>query len=461
MDTIWTPDLSAYSGPKYQALAEALRAAVRSGALAPGARLPTVRDLAWQLGITPGTVARAYALATQEGLVEAVVGRGTFVLASRVESVPVFAPSPSEPGVVDMRHPQVPDVGQALVLAEALRRLASEVTPAWLNYPSQGDEAPLRAEIVRWLGGQMLGPLGADDLALTHGGQHAVGLVLRCILRGERPVVLVEDLAYPGLRHAARLARATIVAVDTDREGMQPAAFEEACRQHRPQVVCLTPDAQNPTAAVMGFERRTEIVRIARAHDVMILQDDCLSSPVQRLPGLRALAPERCYHVGSLSKTVTPALRFGWAVAPVGLGDALRLTMQQGQFALSRMISDLCLDLLRSGAARDLADAVRTEQSRRLERMVNVLGAYDLSWQPGLPFAWLRLPLGWRPSIFTRVAEARGVLVRPADEFAVIHGRAPNGVRLSVPGQVPLASLDAGLATVARLLASPMADLEV
>jgi DNA-binding GntR family transcriptional regulator len=81
MTTIWQPDLTQFEGPKYLALSHALRDAVRKGDLPEGTRLPPVRELAWQLAITPGTVARAYQIVTQEGLLEATVGRGTFVAA--------------------------------------------------------------------------------------------------------------------------------------------------------------------------------------------------------------------------------------------------------------------------------------------------------------------------------------------------------------------------------------------
>ncbi|WP_157970988.1 GntR family transcriptional regulator, partial [Pseudogemmobacter bohemicus] len=82
-DTTWSPDLSAWSGPKYLGLSRALRDAIRNGDLPPGTQLPTVRDLAWRLSLTPGTVARAYQISTQEGLLEATVGRGTFVASSQ------------------------------------------------------------------------------------------------------------------------------------------------------------------------------------------------------------------------------------------------------------------------------------------------------------------------------------------------------------------------------------------
>ena len=79
MDTIWQPELMDGQGPKYKAVAQSIRDGIAKGTLPVGQKLPPVRDLAWTLQITPGTVARAYTILTDEGLLEAEVGRGTFV----------------------------------------------------------------------------------------------------------------------------------------------------------------------------------------------------------------------------------------------------------------------------------------------------------------------------------------------------------------------------------------------
>ena len=215
-DTIWTPDLSQFPGPKYLGLSRALRDAIRQGQLAQGAKLPTVRDLAWAVGVTPGTVSRAYQLATQEGLLAATVGRGTFVASAAprlgpkqaiyAERDPVFGAAS-----VDLRSPQLPDVGQTTIFADTLRRVSDGVNASWLDYSPQHAEAPLRAAVCDWLAERDLGGFSADDIALTYGGQNAVTLVLQCCLRGDRPVVLTEDLCYPGFARAARLMRADVV----------------------------------------------------------------------------------------------------------------------------------------------------------------------------------------------------------------------------------------------------------
>nr|WP_277604812.1 PLP-dependent aminotransferase family protein [Fertoeibacter niger] len=335
------------------------------------------------------------------------------------------------------------------------------MAPDCVDYPSQRAEAPLRAAICDWLADRVLGPATADDVALTLGGQSAVGLIFQCCLRGERPVVLTEDLAYPGFRHAARLSRAEVVGVELDQHGLRPDALEAACRRHGPQVLCLTTEAQNPTAARMPEARRAEIAAIAQHHDLQVLEDDCYSIAESSAPAIRALAPERTWYVGSFSKSISAALRFGYIICPSGMGHTGRLTAQHSYFALPRPVSDLCLDLLTSGVAADLRRKVQAEFADRLQLIVNCLGAHDLGWQPGLPFVWLRLPSGWRVSTFARMAEAEGVLVRSADEYALVHGRSPNAVRLAIAGGIPRAQLEAALLRLARLLARPPAELAV
>ncbi len=466
LDTSWTPDLTHATGPKYLALSHALRDAIRDGHLAPGAQLPTVRDLAWALKVTPGTVARAYQHATQEGLLAATVGRGTFVAGAAARLGPTQAlmvdRDPARvSGRTDLRSPRLPEVGQGTAFAAAYAAMAAGMGGDWLDYPTAATEGPLRQAVVGWLAGRDLGPFGADDVALTHGGQNAIALILACCLRGDRPGVLIEDLAYPGFRHAARLSRAEVHGVEIDQHGLRPDALEAACRRHGAQVLCLTTEAQNPTAAHMPQGRRAEVAAIARAFDLQVIEDDCYTPAPTGVPALRAFAPERTWFVGSVSKTLSSALRFGWAICPTGMGHTGRLTAQHSFYALSRPVADLCLHLLTTGVADALRGRVTAAFSERLAVMVQAFAGQSLTWQPGLPFVWLQLPSGWRASTFLRMAEADGILLRSADEYALTHGRAPHAVRLAINGGLTLAQTAEVCGRLASLLARPPGDLVV
>lgn len=468
LDTKWLPDLSQFAGPKYLALAHALRDGVRDGLIAQGERLLPVRELAWRIGVTPGTVARAYTILTDEGLLEAVVGRGTFVAATAPrlgprQSLHVETPAAAGfgEGAVDLRSPQLPDVGQSAALAEAMHRVAGNLGRDWLEYPSLRRDLPLREALVGWLDGRDLGAFDADDIVLTHGGQSGMNIVLQCCMTGDRPVVFGEELAYPGFRHAVRLNRGEVVPVAMDGAGMRADALDAACRRYGGRLLFLTPEAQNPTTVKMPVERREDIVAIARAHDMQILEDDCYSVPGHSEPTLRALAPERVWHVTSLSKSVSAGLRFGMIIAPRGMGEAGRLAAQHGFFGLARPQTDIVLDLLRSGRAAELRDKVHAAYAQRLAIAVAALERFGLTWQEGLSFVWLRLPLGWRASTFAREAEQAGVLIRSADEYALVDGQAPNAVRIALAAGVPEDRFRSAMATLARLLANPPGDLPV
>ncbi|OYX41836.1 MAG: GntR family transcriptional regulator [Rhodobacterales bacterium 32-67-9] len=471
-DTIWQPDLSRFDGPKYLALTRALRDAVRTGGLQKGTRLPPVRDLAWRLGMTPGTVARAYQIVTQEGLLEAAVGRGTFVAATQpkfgasqpllVDSVGIFArPKGDEPGPADLRSPQLPDVGQNDAIAAIYQRLAREGGFDYLGYPGLRRDLDLRLALLDWLADRNLGAFGADDIVLTQGGQNAIGLALQCCLKGARPHVILEELAYPGFRHAARLNRAEIVPVMIDGAGLSAEALDEACRRTGARIVCVTTEAQNPTTVRMPVERRAEIVAVARHHDLQIIEDDCYSVGVATAPSLRALAPERTWHITSISKSLAAGLRFGGIVCPAGQGEPARLAAQHSYFGIARPIVDLITGLLSSGEADRLRDLTQAVFARRLEMTLNILGTFDISWQKGLAFVWLKMPDGWRASTFVREAETEGVLVRSADEYALIDGHSPNAVRIALDGASPEADFARALTAMARLLRSPPGDLPV
>ena len=154
-------------------------------------------------------------------------------------------------------------------------------------------------------------------------------------------------------------------------------------------------------------------------------------------------------------------LRFGDIVCPTGQGEYARLAAQHSYFGLARPLVDLMQQLLTSGEAGRLRDEAQAVLERRLELTVNALGSYDLSWRPGLAFVWLKLPMGWRASTFMREAETVGVLVRSADEYALMDGSAPNAIRIAIDGRSPEPDFVRALAAMTRLLRNPPGDLPV
>lgn len=444
-----------------------MRDAVRSGHLSEGTRLPPVRDLAWQLGITPGTVARAYKLAAEEGLVETTVGRGTFVTGTAVApdeeirlSAAALSPHVTD-GLMDFRGVHVPEVGQDAAIRRIMADLARGAGHDYVDYPTNGTDYAARVAVAQWIGPERAGRVRAEDVVLGLGAQKAGISALQAVLHGPTPIILTEALCYPGVRHAARLLRARLVGVEMDEEGIRPDRLEEALRQHGGQVLMTSAEVHSPTTIRTSLSRRQQIAQIARKYQLQIIEDDCHTISRPDLPVYRALCPERAWFVSSLSKTVSASLRFGFAVAPEGQGQLARQVAQSTFYGMPQIITDIAATLLRSGEADRFRADVADRVARRVRLAVNGLGQWDISWREDAPFLWLRLPQGWRGSTFARDCAAQGIRVKPADEFALSDGQAPNAVRLSLDSNLPAAQCEAALRVMSDLLAAPPMSVDI
>ncbi|WP_300057888.1 PLP-dependent aminotransferase family protein [uncultured Roseobacter sp.] len=471
MDTIWEPELVKGQGPKYQAVVTRIRQSIDQGALRPGDKLPPVRDLAWKLRITPGTVARAYTILTDEGALKAEVGRGTFVALPRpvlvdtdpieIDVIPHRKEEDGDQYNVNLFSPHLPCVGQDKLVRQLMAQVAQDPPSGVMHYPSRSGARAAREAVVHWLKGTPLGPLRERDVVLCHGGQNGIMLILQSILEGRAPTVLIEDLAYPGFRKAAELLRAEVVPVAMDEDGIIPEALEAAARAHDAQVLCTSPEVHNPTCGFSPVGRREAIAEIARRYDFQIVEDDCYRMGVNRAPSYRMLAPGRGWYVSSIAKTITPSLRFGYAIAPEGKSSLLRRAAEHSFFGVATPLTDLCSTLLTHPDMDALADATHKAFNTYVQSAVNVLGAYDLVWRPGVPFLWLRLPVGWRAGAFCQAAEAQGVQIRSAEEFVCRDARAPHAVRMAVNAGVSLKSFEAAMLRLRDLLDSPPEQLGV
>ncbi|MCA0996583.1 PLP-dependent aminotransferase family protein [Alloyangia pacifica] len=460
-DTIFELFENQASGPKYRMLASALRDGITQGKLAAGTRLPPVRELGWRLGMTPGTVARAYTILTDESVLVAEVGRGTFVRGAPETAPPLLIESgprevtPSGDAMVSLFTGRIPDLGQVALVREALARISARPSPGLMDYPTSRAFAPARQAALNWLADVPMGQVHHEDVVLSHGAQNGISLVMQAVLRGRRPVVLVEELCYPGFRRAAELLRAEPVPVPMDAQGLRPDALAELARKHEAQLLCTSPAMHNPTTHVTPPARRREIAAVARSCGLHVLEDDSTFLGEARCETYRAMLPEQGWFVSSISKTLTPSLRVGFVIAPRARRGDLRRAAEYGFFGLALPLADLVTDLLSRRETREIVRAVRERNALYVRSAVNFLGGHDITWNEEAPFVWLRLPAGWRAAAFCMAAEAEGVQVRAAEEFALRDAFAPHAVRIGMNGQVPLPEFEAAILKLRRLLDDP------
>lgn len=451
--TIWTPALESTDLPIYRRLADAIETDIRRGALSPGQRLPTHRDLAESLGVTVGTVTRGYAEASRRGLVRGEVGRG-MIVAFPQEQAPrlVFQDEPAD-AVIDMGL-VTPLYGLDPDLSAALRTLAGLTkTQDLLRYQQAGGNPQHRQAGARWI--QRHG-LEADpkQVLVTAGGQHALTVVLAGLFRpGE--AIGAEALCYPGLTSLTSMLGIKPVPIALDDQGLVPQALEAACARESLRGLYLMPNCQNPTTACLPEARREQIAVVARRHNLLIIEDESYGLTAQ-VPGtpLAALAPERTFFIAGFSKSVAGGLRIGFLQAPRAHVDRLA----QGIATTTWMASPLCAQIaamwINDGTAEAVCAQKRAEAHARNVLARGILADHRLAGHDCGYFCWLSLPEPWRSVQFQREAHRRGVELLGAETFVVGQAAAPMAVRLSLSAARDREQLAAGL----RILALMMAD---
>ncbi|WP_368188058.1 PLP-dependent aminotransferase family protein [Aestuariibius sp. HNIBRBA575] len=457
MGTNWHPDFQKEKGAKYNVLVQSIRGAIRSRDLKQGEKLPPVREMAWSLGVTPGTVARAYKMATEEGLLETTIGRGTFVSGTPVQ-VMDSEPPLSPPSINDgygFRSCKVPNLGQDRAIRAAMMTISQREQSNFVDCPDEFSDLHVREALVNWVDHGRHGRVSSDDFVLTLGAQNATLIALKSILTGPSPVILTEELAYPGVRLAARMLRAQLVGVKMDEEGIRPDNLEEMLRRHGGQALITAAEVHSPTTIQTSPKRRQEITEIARAYNLQIIEDDCHCIARPNRVSYRALAPERAWFASSLTKSFSAALRFGYLICPSQNARAARLVAQSSFYGLPSPMVDLWAELLNNGDIEKYRQMIEDSIEARVQMAVNILGQWELRWRPDVPFIWLKMPRGWRGSSFAVACEGIGIRIKPADEFALPDGAAPHAVRVALNECLSAKEREEALLKMRTLLENP------
>jgi len=455
-------------------LYEQLRAAIRSGRLAPGLRMPATRDLAGRLGVSRNTVTAVYELLVSEGDLQARPGSGTFVaealqpearraaapdMAGRVR--PLWTqPSPLAPGPMAPRHFLLGAPDHAAFPWDLWRRLAGRALRAHARQPAPG--APQGAPALRQaIAGHLSFARGvacrAEDVLVTSGAQQAFDLIAKVLVHRPGVRVAVEDPGYPPVRQAFAAAGAEVLSAPVDDEGLVVEAAPEGA-----EVICVTPSHQFPLGAPMSPARRQALLALARRTGAVVIEDDYDGEfrfdgrPLEALQTLDLSG--QVLYVGTFSKSLFPDLRLGFIVAPewarrplVAARMATGGPSQTAQATLAAFIAEGRL-------ARHVRRMRRIYAGRR-RALLEALADAPPGWLEPFPSAAglhlaLRLPGDADARGLLRLAAGLGVGAYPLSQFAADPGR-QNGLAL---GYGRLAEADvrigaAALAAAARRMA--------
>lgn len=441
-------ELQRQTGVSYvKQIKSAMADRIRSGLLAEGSPLPSIRRLSKQLSVSAMTVVQAYEELEQEGLVERIQGKGTYV---RTHTNPTFDPAPQDPyqwqhALTDYlprahlwRHEQhvghmginlsVASVEPALLpqkeLAEDLARLVQESPEMLVRYaPVQGDRE-LREELAKYHRERGI-QVTAEEVLITSGVQQGIDLVARCFL-GRGDVVVVEAPTYPSAIDAFRARGATVIPVPVDQEGMRLDILLSICDLHPPKMIYTIPTYHNPTGTVMSLRRRQELIELAQSYRCLLVEDNPwndIAFESSRPISLKQLDEDgHVIHMTGFSKSMAPGYRVACLLATGTVLTRLIGAKTTADLGTPLLTQRAILPFLRSAQGKSF----QTKLAQTLLHKRNlVLDLFEKNAPQGVRWTvpagglniWVTLPDWLRAEEVLHVAKQQGVTFLPGSAF--------------------------------------------
>ena len=342
-----------------------------------------------------------------------------------------------------------------------LKREGRTLSTYGLNSGPQGYR-PLRDFLVAKLKADAGIVCTADDILITSGSLQAIDLVNSTLLARGDTVIIEEDCYQGSINRLTRLG-VTVVGIPLDRDGMRMDALATALEELkqkgvRPKYIYTIPTVQNPTGTILPVERRQEMLRLSTAYGVPIFEDDCYCDLIwsgQRPPALYAMSEGGgVIHIGSFSKSIAPALRVGYIVAPWGvMSRMLALKTDAGSGALEQMVlAEYCARNFFKHVP-ELRRGLRAKLETLMESLTQHFGtAAEFDDPKGGIFLWVKLPDGVDTAKLYQPALAAGVAINPGAEWSVnkVHARSRLRLCFASPSHEEIHQGVAALAEVCR-----------
>lgn len=449
---MWVPDIAGANGPRYLALASAIAEAINSGELPAGTQLPPQRDLAKKLGVTVGTVGRAYTIIKRRELVCGEVGRGTFVRGHDDRTTtPSFIPE-RRTDTIDLIGVRIPVDEVVESVSRAISEIAQHTVLLPLSgYPPVSGYITHRAAGATWIKRRGL-DVPPERIVACNGAQQAILCTLATLANQGAPIIS-ECLTYSGMKSIAGLRSLELEGIEVDQEGMIPEALKERVTKTGGRIVFLQPTVHNPLGTSMSAARRQAIASIARTYDLTIIEDDAAGAGLSdQPPPIAAYAPERTVYITSLSKSVSPALRVGFIAAPPSIVERLSNMIYLLSLGASPLTLEVASLMIMNGSCDRISALNNQELVRRHGIVQEELAGLDVCNNRDAFFAWLRLPDQWTSAAYVEAAQRSGVSVVGADNFYIGATEPPRAVRLSLNPAPNVNSLIEGLRTLRRLI---------
>lgn len=464
--------------PLYRQLAADLSQGIRSGAFQPGDRLPSVRALCVQRGISPATAFQAYAWLEDRGLVERRARSGFFVRPHLVASS--FAVKAAKPmrrathvAISELvfnllgstRDVDVVPIGSAFPdpqwfpfedLARCGARAMRRLKPFKIMGALTAGDVYLREQLRRRYALHGVA-LNADEPIITNGALEALNLCLQAVTRPGDVVVVESPTFYAALQTLERLHLKALEVKTDPVQGVDLDALAVLLKRHKVAACWFMPTFQNPLGALMSEEKKRSLVQLLAQNDVPLIEDDVYAELhlVTRRP-LPAKAFDKkglVLHCSSFSKCLAPGYRVGWAAAGIFSKDVERLKMMSSlstsipsQLAISEYLSEGLYD-------RHLRHLRRVLSSQQSEAIAMIRQHFPIGTRVTQPdggyFLWVQLPKGYDALRVYKMAMEKDISIAPGVLFSADH-RFVHHLRLNI-GHLFDEKMKTAFATIGRI----------
>lgn len=439
MNTMWKPDPNKLTSPKYLSIAMALEQDIQTGRLVEGDKLPPQRELAYQLGVTLGTITRAYAEAERRKLVRGETGRGTFVAKTANVHSPLML-MPNTEGIqsydlarnLGLAHLN-PDLGQML------RELSYDPLVNSLNEygPSEG------TFYHREIGAQFLSefygaPANASQTLVTCGAQHGIQIAMLAMFnRGD--AIAVDEMIYPPILSVLPALGLQIVPIEAERDenghmgAMSAEALEDACTKHDIRGVFLIPNAQNPTTHTLSNAERQRLATVIEKHNLTVIEDDPYTPFISsKQKSFLELVPENTVLIGSPSKVMSAGLRTGYIHVPSNVKTAFANAIGESTWMAAPLNVEIVSRWITGGELQETLQRKREVLRQRYQYIKEVFPDNTLQGGEEKLFTWLQLPQQQSAELVAQAALLRGVEVLSHRNFQAMPRTDINALRVSL-----------------------------
>jgi GntR family transcriptional regulator/MocR family aminotransferase len=462
--------------PIYRQIADQVRHQIRRGTLPVGTRLPSIRQLAEQVGVARLTVETAYDDLRSEGWIETFVGHGTFVaktaspqeqlalLSNDISARTMLEALPTLESIKVLRSFAYAEPDEAFYPTESFWNIMNNLqhfSRELMGYTVSQGEPKLRVEIAKLVRGRGM-EISPDEILITNGVTQGISLVVQALTQlGD--CIIVEQPTHMTLLNLLETYGVRPVGIPMEADGMNLDLLEKAIIQYRPRFIYTIPNYHNPTGITLSPAKRQRLLQIAQRHGLLVVEDDIyglISYENSPPPALKAQdEKDIVIYVNGFSKVLMPGLRLGYVIAPQPLYNRLVALKRSGDLFTPALFQHALATFIHSGQFKAHMKRVLPIYAARRDQLLKSLKRHmppQTTWScpAGGYCAWLTLPPGVDATLIQRRALQAGFAFTPGEAF--FDDRQDKSHLRVCFGKYDLAEIDTAMVLLGELIREEM-----